>query len=124
MKRISKTHAQERDALIAEFRACEQQLDASADAVQHAVEAHNLNIEKLNEIIGRINELRQTVHGEIESYHDERSDAWKESDRAGEYLDWMQQWESDVEEMLLMEVDLPVVPSIEDFEQAGSEVPS
>jgi len=49
--------------------------------------------ERLEELAGYANELAKMlrdIHGDADCYMDERSDRWRESDRGGEYEEWVE----------------------------------
>ena len=68
------------------------QLDDAAGEIECAVSNYNAAAYELNEI-------RAEVAAEIETYIDERSDRWQESERGETYAEWLNSWEEETEEV-------------------------
>lgn len=59
------------------------------DRIKDAAEAElNLLVEQMNDIRIAIHEVLDEAKGDAESYFDERSEKWQESDRGSAYSDW------------------------------------
>lgn len=43
--------------------------------------------------------FREEIAGEIESYIDERSDAWREGEKGDAYNEWLSSWQESFEEV-------------------------
>jgi len=91
VKRLTKDQTKKLEQLVEE-------LSEQADAIQTETETYN-------EILNRARALIEEVASSIEEYVEKRSDAWKESEAADAYTDWLQSWqEIDLEE--IEEIDL------------------
>lgn len=49
------------------------------------------------------NEFLESVHSEMQEYFDERSEKWQESEKGSAYQDWMDEWNSPLNEVELPE---------------------
>lgn len=78
MKKLTKEEQQQ-------FEVLQEGYGEAHQALRDAVEAYNAKLEELRE-------FGQGVVDRIQEYIDERSDKWREGDRAGEYEDWVCEW--------------------------------
>jgi len=80
-------------------------------------------VETFNKRVAEANEFVEEVHSEQESFFDEKSERWQESDAGSAYQDWMTQWGDKVVEEV--ELDWPpefdVDVDIESFGQLETE---
>ena len=60
---------------------------------------------RYNERIREVAAFMQSIHDQQENYFDERSTNWQEGDAGQSYESWMDEWNTDLEE--LDEVELP-----------------
>lgn len=82
------------------------------DAVRELIDTH---VAAVNELIATYNEKATEANGvasdiasEIETYMDERSDKWRESEKGEAYSSWLQAWqEVDFAEIDQIEVEDP-----------------
>jgi len=105
MKKLTKEQLKRREEIIVEMR-------RRHEAVQAAVADLNTTIQEANELITE-------VHNDQEVYFDERSEKWQEGDAGSAYSDWMQEWDSEIDE-----VESPEEDFIESFESRPEEVSS
>lgn len=91
------------------------QLTEAGEDLQEAIRRFNETLHtasaEIQNLQGRFNELVQeaqgfvqSIHDEQETYRDERSDRWNESDAGQSYGAWMDAWDASLEEI---DLDLP-----------------
>lgn len=93
MKRISKDDIARKDGLIDKLTVCDNKLTEAIQAFNAAqIEAYKpvaVAIEQYNDLIREAEGFCSDVAGEIESYIDERSDAWREGEKGAAYDEWL-----------------------------------
>ena len=131
MKRLSKTQ-------VARHEELSQKLATVRDELNDAIKAFNAEVTMLharllqpkvaevNAAVSLANAFVEEIHGEQESYFDERSDAWREGDAGSEYESWKNEWELSLDEMELEdpvpfdEVDMIDADEFENLQQEVS----
>lgn len=128
MKRISKAQIEERERIKGELEEHKAEVSRRVSAANAVIADANEWIGKVNDEINSVNEAianynqalsdgetwAQEVAGEIQSYMDERSDKWQESDAAEYYREWLSPYES----YAMDEVpEVAEVPEIEEIEE-------
>ena len=83
-------------ARMAELRALRADADSAYASLEDAVVAYNNSVLSLSEFC-------TSVADDIETYMDERSDAWQEGVRAEEFREVLDAWQG----VVLYEVDMP-----------------
>jgi uncharacterized coiled-coil DUF342 family protein len=87
MKRLSKDQIARRDDLL-------NQLRETAEQIERAVDEANGAIQQYNTILVEVEIFRDDIISEMETYFDERSEKWQETDAATNYQDWKGQFEA------------------------------
>jgi hypothetical protein len=106
----------------------QKQLQEALDALQDAGSNYGLTVreanEKISQLVEVINTAQETYNdslnavknfvndmvGDMESYYDEKSDKWKESDKGNEYSEWKSLWadlldsENELDEVCIDEI--------------------
>lgn len=115
MQKIDKTQQ-------AELSRLDQELDAAGDKLIEAIQTFNTwkqewwqkvaeAQEAYNALVSEAKELVEGLRDEVETYYDERSEKWQESDRGQVYQGWLQEFQQiDLEEADLEEppeLDIP-----------------
>ena len=75
-------------------------------------------IDNYNSMIREVRELRDEIVTAVDDYVAERSEKWRESERAGEYADFKSFWE----DMELEEVDVPDSTPVDQLNELPTEV--
>jgi chromosome segregation ATPase len=86
MKKLTKDQLAARDDLMKRLR-------EAGEHIAPAIEAANAAIDAYNAILADVETWRDEIVGEMESYVEERSEKWHESDAASEYSDWKGEFE-------------------------------
>ena len=64
-----------------------------------------------NEKLQEIHELRDEIREEMQTYFDEKSEKWQESDAGQDFQTWIESWEEDVAQEAVESSDvLPMEP--------------
>jgi hypothetical protein len=110
MKRLSKEQLAARDELVKRLR------DA-AEKIEDEIDNVNAIIEQYNHVLTDVETFRDEVVGEMETYYDERSEKWQETDAGSSYQDWKSQFEAlDIDQLEQLELDdLRLADDLEDF---------
>jgi hypothetical protein len=87
MKRLSKDQLAARSELVTRLR-------AAAIKIETAIDETNSLIDEYNVVLDDVESFRDEVVSEMETYYDERSESWQESDAGNNYADWKGQYES------------------------------
>lgn len=90
------------ESISAEITEAVQALNATIAATREGVESL---MNRYNEQIREVGVFMRSVHDQQENYFDERSTNWQEGDAGQSYESWMDEWNTDLEE--LDEVELP-----------------
>lgn len=80
------------------------------DALDKALGELNAVIVSYNETIEEINECRSDIQSKISDYIEDRSDAWRDSDRGSEYQEWSDEWAEELttmDEHEIVQFDIP-----------------
>jgi uncharacterized protein YukE len=131
MKRLSKTQQARHEEIS-------QKLATTRDELNEAIQAFNAEVTALharllqpkvaevNVAVSLANAFVEEIHGEQESYFDERSDTWREGDAGSEYENWKNEWELSLDELELEdpapfdEVDMTDADEFENLQQEVS----
>lgn len=108
MRKLTKDDLKERDRLADELDRVHSQLEAAVtefnskmdeiyQPLQKAVEAYN-------EVREEVNDFASGIATDIQSYIDDRSEAWHDSDAAQVMDDWKTVWDEEIDEL---EIDKP-----------------
>ena len=124
MKRLSKSQETARAQLVNDLREAAKKVEEPRDEINMLIrEKLNPSIDSYNEALSALVEFRDEVVSEMETYFDERGDAWKEGDAGSTYEEWKGQWEnvelSEVENA--NEVELEDQTHADDVEGLSSE---
>ena len=129
MKKISKDLLKERDETCAKLREARSVLDGAVADFNNAMQAE---WEKVSAAQDAYNEIRadaqswmESVASDIQSYMDERSEKWQESDKAQEYDQWRSEFEGDLEEASIEqpdELELDIEDAAESLEQMPEKI--
>lgn len=98
------------------------EIELARQVTTKAVASVNEKIEALNTAIEALNAFREERNGEAQSYYDDKSERWQESDRGNAYAAFVGEWEvecptvDEVEEPSFDEVDVDVPEWPEEFE--------
>ena len=130
MKRLSKEQLKKHADLSAELHDAHEELDGAIkqfnETVATAYAKLETFVETFNSKVADANAFIEEVHSEQESYADDKSDRWRESDAGAAYDDWMSEWDQAVDEVQLEdqpELDMTEV-EIEAFDQLPTECSS
>lgn len=118
MKALSKRDIGTRDAIIERCREAFAELDA---AIEHYNEMVSAAYNDLEAAAQKYNEARDEAQGwcgdiacEIETYREERSEKWQDSEAGQAYTDWQEQYEGCRLERAEFEAPEPLAIEFED----------
>ena len=125
MKKLSKDQVTLRDELVASLQKAKDDVIEALGAVVGATAEANSKIEAYNTVLGDASSFAEEVAGEIESYIDERSEKWHESDAAQTYADWFRAWQGvDFSDIYpLPDPDEPEMAHAEELESLDTSLP-
>jgi hypothetical protein len=113
--KLSSKEEQTRQALIVELQEIRHKLDEELRGIEaefeNAVSGLSPLIDKYNEIAGRVNTFVEERAADFRNEFDEKSDNWKDSDRAENADSFVSDWENFT--ALETDVSTPDVPTIE-----------
>jgi len=121
MKKISKDQINRRDELQGKLQSLMTDLETACEAYNEALRekwgAIDDALGAYNEAIGEVNEWQQEVAADIQSYVDDRSEKWQESDKAQEYDSWREEFEEEFDEVTLEQPDELCTSDVEDVSE-------
>jgi uncharacterized coiled-coil DUF342 family protein len=99
-------------------------INEAAKLVEEAIDAYKAQaqmywdeveeaVAKYNEAISQASEFKDEVCSEAQEYYDERSEKWQESEKGKSYQEWIDEWESCLDEI---EVEQPEELEVPDME--------
>lgn len=88
------------------------QTDANA-VIAAAIATLNEKIAALNAVVADANSTREEIESEMQSYADDRSEKWQESDRGSAFSDWLSSWGFEIEEV--EEVEVTEIDKLDDI---------
>ena len=122
MKKISKDQIKRRDELQGKLQSLMADLETACEAYNEALREKWSAIDDAlgayNEAIGEVNEWQQEIASDIQSYMDDRSEKWLESDKASEYESWREEFEDEIEEVTLEQPEELDTSDLEDLSEA------
>jgi len=122
MKKISKDQIKRRDELQGKLQSLMADLETACEAYNEALREKWSAIDdalgEYNEAIGEVNEWQQEIASDIQSYMDDRSEKWLESDKAQEYESWREEFEDEIEEVKLEQPEELGTSDLEDLSEA------
>jgi hypothetical protein len=99
MKRLSKDQLSTRNDLVKRLR-------EAAEKTEKAIADVNGVIDEYNAILDEAENFRDEVVSEMDTYYDERSEKWQETDAGSSYQDWKGQYEAlDIDHLETLEID-------------------
>lgn len=134
MKRLSKQQVAQHTALAEKLTEARDELNVAIG--QFNEEVARLHAELLvpkvdaaNAAIAEALSFAEEIHGDQESYHEERSDNWKEGEAGQAYEDWMSSWGDVVGGLDELDLEQPtpfdeVAIDVEAFAEIETEVNS
>jgi hypothetical protein len=118
MKKLSNAQITQKESLRDSLEAAHKEVNSYLDEVNEAIRLANGRIDDLNRLIGVYNDVvadvemwRDEISGDIESYMDERSEKWQESDKADYYRSWKEEFDN---------LTVERIEEIEEIEEIGS----
>lgn len=127
MKRLSKQQQQTRSQLIEALRKAQSKLAKAVDDANAIIDNEIAGaVDAYNEALGELSSFRDEIVGEMETYADERSDKWRESEAGSSYEEWKNEWEGlDMDELDQFEpLESPEPSHADDAEALPEEVSS
>ena len=122
MKKISKDQIKRRDELQGKLQSLMADLETACEAYNETLREKWSAIDDAlgayNEAIGEVNEWQQEIASDIQSYMDDRSEKWLESDKASEYESWREEFEDEIEEVTLEQPEELDTSDLEDLSEA------
>lgn len=101
MKSATKEQKKQHTAHVERLRACQEAVLTAKEAMEDPLATLATAIQEFNEAASEANGFCEELAADIESYMDERSDAWREGDKAQEY----DSWKSAVEDATVEELE-------------------
>ena len=111
MKKLTKEHDETRMRLVNELHTIEEEVSDAHGQVTTELEAANAIIAKYNEKVAEAEAWRDEVTADMQSYIDDRSDKWQESEAGTEY----QEWQDSFAELEFSTLDELVVTDLPEF---------
>ena len=110
MKKLSKDQQSRFDALCVDIGERNKELSLLISSINLRIVEMNAELcgvrDKVEETIDEFNDLAQEVSADIESFMDDKSDAWREGEKGEAYDEWKCAWEELLPEMInLYEMD-------------------
>lgn len=122
MQKLSKTEAKSREEVIEAVREAHKAVEQIWVEYQAMIEKVNAVLETFNEKVGEADTFRQSIVDQMWGYFDDRSDNWREGEKGSAYTEWMDQWQTPVETVELIDAEeMPDITGLEELEQAASE---
>jgi DNA repair exonuclease SbcCD ATPase subunit len=122
MKKISKDQIKRRDELQGKLQSLMADLETACEAYNETLREKWSAIDDAlgayNEAIGEVNEWQKEIASDIQSYMDDRSEKWLESDKASEYESWREEFEDEIEEVTLEQPEELDTSDLEDLSEA------
>jgi hypothetical protein len=126
MTKLDKAAIAERDAVCSQLR------DAS-EALEKALETFNTTLDEAwgavesalsayNEVVSDANAWREDIAADMQSYFDERSEKWQQSEKGTGYEAWKQQYDEELQTVELEKPD-PLELDIEDAAEYLEQLP-
>jgi uncharacterized protein YukE len=103
MKNISKKHREEIEAAQSQYEeaknALTEALDDATEKIALAISKANEKVTLVNSAIERLNNVRQEIADDIQSFIDDKSDAWRDGERGSAYSEWAESWGNEIEQI-------------------------
>jgi uncharacterized protein YukE len=114
VKKLSKVQIEARAGWQTQLAEVKSKLETAIDEFNGVVASEFEKVqtarEAYNEVIENLEAWRSDIHGDMETYQDERSDKWKEGDAGQNYETWMEAYGeelSTLDEFELPELEMP-----------------
>jgi len=127
MNKLSKEQQTQVAALSSRWVTARNELESAQEEAEERIkdiqDKLNERVSDLNSIIEEANAVRAEVEAAAQEYHDGRSETWQESDRGATYVEWIDAWGEEIEEIEDFAIDGPQliddIVSPELFEEDG-----
>jgi NAD-specific glutamate dehydrogenase len=123
MKRLTKDHAQRHAVLVERLHATQRDLERAIETYNEEASRAFAHVEvvrdRMQALLTEANEWLDEVRTDAQSYFDDRSEKWQESEAGEAYAEWISELETTLDEIEIAEpdaLDVPDLDGIETFE--------
>lgn len=121
MKKINDKDLKTRDELVSLLRTKAERVHDLVQEANEAIERVNEAIVEYNDTVRDANNWCQDLVSQMETYRDERSVKWHDSDTGQQYDSWMQVWSEELNEAdEFNDIDAPSMDAADELEQRTS----
>lgn len=113
MRKISKKQYKEIEVLHNKMNALFEEYNNKVNEIQDKIidligEELNPVIDEFNENVSDLQNQVDEIYGELESYIEEKSDRWRESDKGEQYIEWSYEWNVQYTQLDHCEIEVPL----------------
>src|SRR5262245_1375935 len=123
MKGLNKNQQAQRDEFVNQLQKAHEGVTAKYSALVSAMEEYNAELEKYNAVVVEAETWGSEVTGDMQSYMDEKSERWQESEAGTTYGEWKDTWEG-IDYAQIDAMEIPNEPEIESFITEFSDLPT
>lgn len=127
MNKLTKEMKTTRDALCRIIRDRRTDLDDDVatfnDGVAALLAVLQVAVDNYNEATVNMREWLESTRESIQSYVDERSEKWQESDKAQEYQGWIEAYDVELDEFTLPDIEPVSLDDLEDYAETIEQLP-
>lgn len=110
MKTLNNAQTKRREELAAQLHEGMTQLEANYSILVDMINDYNKEVDTFNGLVEEAREFTTEIAGNMESYINDKSEKWQESDSGTEYGEWRDAWQ-DIELEDLESVEVPTNPT-------------
>ena len=123
MKALNKNQEAQRMEHVEALNKAHEFVTVKYSALVSAMEEYNDSLSKYNDVVGDVEAWRDEIVADMQTYMDEKSERWSDSENGQAYGDWKDTWES-TDFQKLDALEIPEEPEIEDFITEVQDLPA
>ena len=126
MRKLDKSQQQQRNMLTARAKSAYSDLEKAISDANAAIALANEKLETYNEVAEDAKTFRDEIKDEMDSYYDDRTEKWQDSDAGDFYRNWKDAWEAQDFDKLdaFEELETPEATNSSGLDNLPSEVES
>lgn len=104
MKKLNSAQREKLESYQRDLESCKDRVDTAIGDFNLAINelwesTVGEDIKEYNTFVREAQEFIEEMRDKMHSYYDERSESWQEGDKGDEYQEWMDIWDSDLDEI-------------------------
>lgn len=93
MKKLNKEQMEQRETHSTTLHTAFEKIEANYSILEDMINDYNKDVDTFNEALAATREFVGEITADMNSYMEDKSEAWQEGDKGGEYAEWRDTWD-------------------------------